>query len=210
MKRTAVSIIALLAAVFSVNAAQISEQAKAVLTKIEKANESVTSVTSPLTEVKTMPNGRQFTTEGNFYYSSPDLLSIRYTNPAGDYLVINTTEVAQKKKNGKSFKLSIKKNETMQALSNTLLWCVSGKLLKFAETNNAAVATSEAGGVIKVVFTAEVKGDKGFKKIELSYDKATLKLKSMAMTEKSNIVTTYSMNNPQYGAAIDPSVFVIK
>lgn len=210
MKKTAVSLIAFLVAVLSVSAAQISEQAKAVLAKIEKANESVNTVSSPLTEVKTMPNGRQFVTEGNFYYSSPDMLAIRYKNPEGDYLVINTEEIAQKKKSGKSFKMSIKKNETMQALSSTLLWCVSGKILKLAETNNAAVATSEAGGMIQVVLTAEVKGERGFKKIELSYDKATLKLKSMAMTDKNNIVTKYTMDKPVYNSSIDASVFVVK
>ena len=210
MKKTAVSLIAFLVAVLSVSAAQISEQAKAVLAKIEKANESVNTVSSPLTEVKTMPNGRQFVTEGNFYYSSPDMLAIRYKKPEGDYLVINTEEIAQKKKSGKSFKMSIKKNETMQALSSTLLWCVSGKILKLAETNNAAVATSEAGGMIQVVLTAEVKGERGFKKIELSYDKATLKLKSMAMTDKNNIDTKYTMDKPVYNSSIDASVFVIK
>lgn len=202
--------IALLAAVLTMNAAQISEQAKAVLTRIEKANVAVNTVSSPLTEVKTMPNGRQFVSEGNFYYSSPDMLAIRYTAPAGDYLVINTEEIAQKKKNGKTFKMSIKKNETMQMLSSTLLWCVSSKLLQLAETNDAAVTTSEAGGAIHVVLTAEVKGDKGFKKIELSYDKTTMRLKSMAMTDKSNIVTKYTMTKPEYNGAIDASVFVVK
>lgn len=210
MKRTAVSLIVLLAAVLTMNAAQISEQTKAVLARIEKANATVNTVSSPLTEVKTMPNGRQFVSEGNFYYSSPDMLAIRYTAPAGDYLVINTEEIAQKKKNGKTFKLSIKKNETMQMLSSTLLWCVSGKLLQLAETNDAAVTTSEVGGMIHVVLTAEVKGDKGFRKIELSYDRATMKLKSMAMTDKSNIVTKYTMNKPEYDGVIDASVFVVK
>lgn len=202
--------IVLLAAVLTMNAAQISEQTKAVLARIEKANATVNTVSSPLTEVKTMPNGRQFVSEGNFYYSSPDMLAIRYTAPAGDYLVINTEEIAQKKKNGKTFKLSIKKNETMQMLSSTLLWCVSGKLLQLAETNDAAVTTSEVGGMIHVVLTAEVKGDKGFRKIELSYDRATMKLKSMAMTDKSNIVTKYTMNKPEYDGVIDASVFVVK
>ena len=210
MKKTALTLIAFIAAVLSVNAAEISEQTKAVLLNIEKANESVKSISSPVKEIKTMPNGRQFTFEGNFYHSSPDKLAIIYTSPAGDYLVINTEEVAQKKKSGKSFKLSIKKNETMQMLSSTLLCCVSGKLLKLAQTTNAAVKTSEANGMITVVLTAEVKGDKGFKKIELDFDKATMRIRSMAMTDKNNVVTKYTMDKPEYGSAIDASVFVIK
>ena len=210
MKKTALTLIAFIAAVLSVNAAEISEQTKAVLLNIEKANESVMSISSPVKEVKTMPNGRQFTFEGNFYYSSPDKLAIIYTSPAGDYLVINTEEVAQKKKSGKSFKLSIKKNETMQMLSSTLLCCVSGKLLKLAQTTNAAVKTSEANGMITVVLTAEVKGDKGFKKIELDFDKATMRIRSMAMTDKNNVVTKYVLDKPQYNAQVDPSVFIVK
>jgi outer membrane lipoprotein-sorting protein len=209
MKNIAVSLIALLAAVFSVNAAEVSEQAKAVLVEIEKANDSVNTLSSPLTEIKTMPNGRQFVSTGDFYFSSPDLLAIRYTSPAGDYLVVNAEEIAQKKKNGKSFKFSLEKNETMKTLSSTLLWCVSGKLLKLAEANKADVNVSESGDVLQVVLTAEVKTERGFKKIELSYDKTTMRLKSMAMTDKNNVVTKYTMDKPQYGVAIDSSVFQI-
>lgn len=210
MKKTALTLIAFLAAVLCANAAEISEQTKAVLQNIEKANESVKTITSPLKEIKTMPNGRQFSFEGNFYYSSPDMLAILYTTPANDYLVINTEEIAQKKKSGKSFKFSIKKNETMQMLSSTLLCCVSGKILKLAQASNAAVTTSEAGGMIHVVLTAEVKGDKGFKRIELDFDKATKRIRSMAMTDKNNVVTKYTVDAPQYNAEVDPSVFLIK
>lgn len=210
MKKIAVSLIAFLAIALSVNAAEISEKTKAVLSNIEKANETVTTITSPVTEIKTMPNGRQFVANGDFSFSSPNLLAIRYTNPAGDYMVVNAEEIAQKKKNGKSFNMSLKKNERMQLLSSTLLWCISGKLLDLAEAHNAAVTSSEANGVISLTFTADVKAAKDFKKIELEYDKATMRLKTMAMTDKNNVVTKYTMDKPQYGGAVDASVFVVK
>lgn len=210
MKKIAFSIIALLAVVFSVNAAVIPEKTKAVLTKIEKANESLATISSPLTETRTLPNGKAFVSKGNFYFSSPNLLAIHYTNPEGDYLVINSEVVAQKKKQGKSFNLSLKKNETVRELSNTLLWCITGKLVKLAEANNATVTTSEANGQINVVFTAEVKNGRDFKKIELNYDKATMRIKSMAMTDKGNVVTKYTIDKPQYGATIPASTFQVK
>lgn len=210
MKKLAVSLIAFIAVALSVSAAEISGQTKAILTKIENANKSVNTISSPVTETKTMPNGKQFVSNGNFYFSSPNMLAIRYTKPEGDYLIINTTEIAQKKKGGKSFKFSLKKNETMQTLSSTLLWCISGQILKLAETNNAAVKSSEAGGMIHVVLTAEVKGARGFKKIELSYDKATMRTKSMAMTDKNNIVTKYTLDKPQYNSPVAASIFEIK
>jgi hypothetical protein len=46
--------------------------------------------------------------------------------------------------------------------------------------------------------------------IELTYDKATMRIKTMALTDKNNIVTKYTMDKPQYGSAIDASVFEIK
>ena len=210
MKKIAILISAFLAFAVSVNAAEISEKTKAALAKIEKANESLTTISSPVTETRTLPNGKQFVSNGNFYFSYPNLLAIRYTKPEGDYLVINTEEVAQKKKQGKTFKFSLKKNETMQALSSTLLWCISGKLISLAEANNAAVSVSEANGRINVVFTAEVKNGRDFKKIELSYDKATMRIKSMALTDKGNIVTKYTMDQPEFGAALDASLFATK
>ena len=210
MKKLAVLISVILAAALSVNAAEIPAKTKAVLAEIEKANSSLTTITSPVTETRTMPNGKSFVSSGDFYYTSPNLLAIRYITPAGDYLVVNTEDVAQKKKQGRTFKLSIKKNQTMQHLSNTLLWCVSGKLISLAEANDASVAVSEANGMINVVFTPGGKTSKEFKKIELSYDKATKRIKTMAMTDKGNIVTKYTMDSPQYGALIPASVYVVK
>ena len=210
MKKLAVLISVILAAALSVNAAEIPAKTKAVLAEIEKANSSLTTITSPVTETRTMPNGKSFVSSGDFYYTSPNLLAIRYITPAGDYLVINTEDVAQKKKQGKTFKLSIKKNQTMQHLSNTVLWCISGKLISLAEANDASVAVSEANGMINVVFTPGGKTSKEFKKIELSYDKATKRIKTMAMTDKGNIVTKYTMDSPQYGAQIPASVYVVK
>lgn len=209
MKRIVFSILAFCAVAFSLNA-QMTAQTKAVLASIEKANESLKTITSPVTETRTLPNGKAFISKGNFHFASPDRLAILYTNPQGEYLVINTEEIAQKKKQGKTFKLSLKKNETMKELSSTLLWCISGKLLRLAEANNASVKVSEANGVINVVFTAEVRTGRDFKKIELKYEKATLRLKSMAMTDKNNVVTKYTMDKPQYGTSIPASVFIVK
>lgn len=209
MKKIAFSIIAFFVVALSLNAAQMSEQTKAVLSTIEKANESLTTISSPVTETRTLPNGKKFVSQGNFYFSNPNLLAIRYTNPAGDYLIINAEEVAQKKP-GKTFKFSIKKNETMQMLSSTLLWCISGKLIRLAEKNNAAVTVSEAGGLINVVFKAEGQNSREFKKIELAFDKATKRIKTMAMTDKNNVVTKYTMDKPQYGTNIDSSIFATK
>lgn len=210
MRKIAVSLIAFLTVALSVNSAEIPETAKTVLAKIEKANESLSTIVSPVTETRTLPNGKKFVSNGNFYFSSPDLLAIHYTNPAGDYLISNATEIAQKRKQGKNFRFSLKKNETMQALSSTLLWCISGKLIKLAEAHNASVTTSEADGFINVVFTAEVRNGRDFKKIELCYDKATMRIKSMALTDKQNIVTKYTMDKPQYSTEIDAALFQIK
>lgn len=110
MRKIAVSLIAFLTVALSVNSAEIPETAKAVLAKIEKANESLSTIVSPVTETRTLPNGKKFVSNGNFYFSSPDLLAIHYTNPAGDYLISNATEIAQKRKQGKNFRFSLKKN----------------------------------------------------------------------------------------------------
>jgi len=96
MKKIAV-IIALLSVALSVNAAEIPETTKAVLAKIEKANESLSTISSPVTETRMMPNGKEFVSTGNFYFSSPNLLAIRYIDPAGDYLVINTTKLPRRR-----------------------------------------------------------------------------------------------------------------
>lgn len=209
MKKTAVLILSFLAAVFSVNAAEISEQSKAILQKIEKANESLTTITSQITETRTLQNGKQFVSHGIFYFSRPNRLAIRYAEPEGDYLVINAVEVSQKKKHGRSFSVSLKRNESVRALSSTLLLGISGKLISLAEENNAAVTTTESNGIINVVFKTHGKNAKDFKQIDLSYDKSTMQIKSLTLTDKNNVVTTYIMKQAEYGVEIDPTVFEI-
>lgn len=210
MKKFAVLLIASLVAAFSVNAAEMSDQTKAVLSVIEKSNASMTTIASPVTETRTLPNGKSFVSEGNFYFTYPNLLAIRYTNPQGDYLVVNATEIAQKKKQGKTFRFALAKNQTMQSLSNTLLWCISGKLISLAEANNASVTYSESNGVITVVFKAAGQSGRDFKMIELCYDKSNMRIKSMSLTDKNNIVTKYTLNKPQFGTNIDASIYAIK
>jgi outer membrane lipoprotein-sorting protein len=210
MKKTAVLILSLLTVVFSVNAAEISEQSKAILQQIEKANESLTTITSQITETRKLQNGKQFISNGVFYFSHPNLLAIYYTEPQGDYLVINTEEIAQEKEHGRSFNVSLKRNESVRTLSTTLLWGISGKLISLAEANDAIVTTTESNGMINVVFVAQGKKAKDFKQIELNYDKASMQIKSLTLIDKNKVVTTYTMKDAQYGVSIDPSVFVIK
>ena len=98
----------------------------------------------------------------------------------------------------------------MQSLSNTLLWCISGKLISLAEANNASVTYSESNGVITVVFKAAGQSGRDFKMIELCYDKSNMRIKSMSLTDKNNIVTKYTLNKPQFGTNIDASIYAIK
>ncbi len=209
MKKIAFALVAFLTAALSTGAAEISEQTKSVLTSIEKANESITTISSAVTEIRTMPNGKQFVSKGVFNFSAPNLLSIHYSDPEGDYLVINAEQVAQKKKHGRSFKVSLKRNETVRALSSTLLLGLRGKLISLAEENEATVTVSEAGGVLNVIFKAEIKKGRDYKQIELSYDKATMQIQSMSLTDKNNVVTKYTLEKSQYGIEIDPALFEI-
>lgn len=208
MKRIAV-LLASLAVVFSVNAAEIPENTKAVLAEIEKVNEAITTIVSPVTETRTLPNGKQFISNGTFYFSHPNLLAIRYTEPEGDYLVINAEEIAQEKEHGRSFNVSLKRNESVRTLSTTLLWGISGKLINLAEANDAIVTTTESNGMINIVFQAQGKKAKDFKQIELSYDKATMQIRSLTLLDKNKVVTTYTMTDAKYGVEIDPAIFEI-
>lgn len=209
MRKIFITLLSFFALAFTMHAAEISEKTRAVLTKIEEANKTVKTISSDLNQTKTMVNGRQFKSTGNFYYASPDELAIIYTDKLGDYLIVNTTQLAQKK-GKKEQKFSIAKNDVIKNLSSTLLCCISGRIVELAEANDATVTTTETGGKIKVTLTPGKRTTKGFEKIELYYDKTSMYISSMVMQENNGAVTEYVMVNPKFNQSLDQTVFEIK
>lgn len=123
-----------------------------------------------------------------------DNLSMIYTQPAGDYLLISPTEFSMQIK-GKVRKHNIKPGSPMLVLKNTLTLCMDGDVEAVASENGATLSYANNGNH-QFTLTKELKkGEKGYSKIVLEYNPKTYMLTSMTMVEANGNYTVYNLTN---------------
>lgn len=181
----------------------------AVLDQIEKANANVKTLTSPFTQAKTSAStGAVKHSAGTLYYTAPDKVAQHYTQPATDLFVINGDKLYMVR-NGKKMLFDTSKNAPMRALSNTLIYCIQGRVRTLADENEADITvTSDAKHHI-VTLTSKKRVPRGYKKIVLHYAKANGTLHTMQMDEINGNSTLYTMTGYKIGVAIDAKQFDI-
>lgn len=180
----------------------------AALDKIESANAAYSSQTCSFTQQKTTVTGAKNDANGTLYYVSPDKLSQHYVQPATDLLVINGANFYMAR-NDKKMLFDTSKNQMMRNLSNTLLYCIQGKIRQLATENDANVDVSESADNYIVTLTARKKAARGYKTIVLHYAKKTCLLTTMRMDEMNGASTLYQLTDTQVNSTIDASKFII-
>ncbi len=182
---------------------------QAVLDQIEKANASVKTLVTPFTQVKTVvATGAKKNSAGTLYYRANNCMAQHYTQPSGECFVINANKIYMVR-NGKKMHFDASKNAPMRALSNTLLYCIQGKIRTLSAENNAEISVSSDAKHNIVTLTAKKKVARGYKKIVLRYNKVDGRLHSMQMDEFTGNSTLYTMTDYKLNGTIDASVFAI-
>lgn len=145
--------------------------------------------------------------EGTLYYQN-DCMSMWYTQPAGDFLVINPNEFVMQSK-GKQRKHNIKAGSPMLTLKNTLVMCMQGNIEGVATENGASLSYSNNGGHTFTLSKELKKGERGYAKIVLVYDAKSNVLTSMTLTEANGNYTVYTLQNADTQKTIDATVFKV-
>ena len=171
-------------------------RADGVLDKIASSNTRISTLQAHFDQSRFLKaTGKTIPMEGIFYYASPDRMSMSYSKPANELLVIDK---------------NTSKNKIMGSLSDCLLGCVRGKVGDVAKANNASVSTSESGGNYVVTLTAKEKSVRGYSKIVLTYRKVDCVLVKMVMEEFTGVTNTYEMSDIVKDKPLGDSVFSTK
>lgn len=182
---------------------------QAILTQIEKANATITSIEGKFAQTKTIAaNGKEMKSEGTIYISGTDQMAMHYDAPSTDLLIINGERfymIRGKKKNN----FNTEKNKAMRNLKNTLLYCIHGKPALLAEENEADIDVQKDANGYVVTLTSEKKTPRGYEKILLNYDTKSLLLNRMEMIEWGGNSTTYEINDIRTNGSIDAQVYQI-
>ena len=142
------------------------------------------------TEAMTIQSsGKVVRSEGAISFKAPDQLTMTYTDPAGDYLVISGPMLRSNTR-GQQISVNIEKNARFRALCNTLLNCISGQYEQAAADNNADLTVSEKNGIKTVTMTARKAAVRGYSKIVMDYNAKGLPVR-MVLEEFGGITTEY-------------------
>lgn len=133
-------------------------------------------------------SGKTFHSEGVISFKGPDQLTMTYTDPKGEYLVISGP-MLRSNTQGKQLSIDTDKNPRFKVLRNTLINCITGAYEQAAADNDAELLVSEKSGVKTVSMTARKAAVRGYSKIVLEYVK-NLPVR-MVLEEFGGISTEY-------------------
>ncbi len=143
------------------------------------------------TQTKTIQvSGKTIKSEGSITYTAPDQLAMLYTNPAGDFFIIDGPFIRMDMR-GVQAEVNSDNNASIKAQRNAILYSISGRYEEIAKEMDAdcKVTNTKTGGKhveIKVRKTMP----KGYSGLILDYKKGG-QISKMVLEEFGGISTEY-------------------
>ncbi len=146
------------------------------------------------TQVKLMKvSGKTTDKAGHITFDGNDQLTMTYTQPEGEYFIIEGNMV-KINMDGKKAELDAEKVKMVGLQRATLLNCLSGNWEQAAEDNNADLTITEEGGLKTVSIVAKGKVPRGgYNSVELTYRLSDGMITKMVLVEAIGIQNTYEM-----------------
>ena len=146
------------------------------------------------TQVKLMKvSGKTTDKAGHITFDGNDQLTMTYTQPEGEYFIIEGNMV-KINMDGKKAELDSEKVKMVQLQRSTLLNCLSGNWEQAAEDNNADLTVTEKNGLKTVSIVARGKVPRGgYNSVELTYRLSDGMMTKMVLVEAIGIQNTYEI-----------------
>lgn len=146
------------------------------------------------TQTKVMKiSGKTTNKVGHLIFDGNDQLSMIYSEPKGEYFIIEGNMV-KINLDGKKADLDAEKVKMVQLQRATLLNCLAGNWEKAAEDNNADLTITEKGGFKTVSIVAKGKVPRGgYTSVELTYRLSDGMMTKMILEEAIGIINTYEI-----------------
>lgn len=132
--------------------------------------------------------------EGELYYSATDRMSMHYSNPQTDLLVINSDQfymASGKRKNH----FNLTQNATMRSLAHLLLNSMHGDIEAIATETSAQIEYTSDAQYHIFTLTKTKREVKGYRQVVLKYAKTDLLLHYMLLEEHSGNYNTYTLTD---------------
>ena len=146
------------------------------------------------TQTKVMKlSGKTTNKVGHIVFDGKDQLRMIYSEPQGDYFIIEGNQV-KINMDGKKADLDANKVKMVRLQRATLLNCLSGNWEQAAIDNNAETTVTEDKGLRTISINAKGKVPKGgYKSVELTYRLSDGRMVKMVLEEAIGIINTYEI-----------------
>lgn len=146
------------------------------------------------TQTKVMKlSGKTTNKVGHIVFDGKDQLQMIYSEPQGDYFIIEGDKV-KINMDGKKADLDANKVKMVKLQRATLLNCLSGNWEQAAIDNNAETTITESKGLKTISINAKGKVPKGgYKSVELTYRLSDGGMVKMVLEEAIGIINTYEI-----------------
>ena len=154
-----------------------------------------TNVETDFTQTKVLKvSGKTTEKAGHIVFDGNDHLTMTYTQPEGEYFIIEGNMV-KINLDGKKADLDANKVKMVGLQRSTLLNCLNGNWEQAATDNNAELIVTEEKGLKNISIVAKGKVPKGgYKSVELTYRVSDNTLVKMVLEEAIGIINTYEIH----------------
>ena len=140
-------------------------------------------------------SGKTTTMHGHINFDGHDQLSMMYSDPEGDFFIIDgsTVKINLLKKKAE---INAEKVKAVQLQRSTLLNCLSGAWEQAAVDNNAETTVTETDGYRNILIKTKGKAPRGgYSSVDLTYRISDGLMVKMILEEAGGVVNTYEIQN---------------
>lgn len=147
--------------------------------------------------------------EGELYYSATDRMSMHYSNPQTDLLVINGDQFYMASGKRKNL-FNLTQNATMRSLAHLLLNSMHGDVEAIATETGAQIEYTSDAQYHIFTLTKTKREVKGYRRVVLKYAKTDLLLHYMLLEEHSGNYNTYTLTSHTLQPSTPDKYFIPK
>ena len=145
------------------------------------------------TQVKVMKvSGKTTTKQGHIIFDGKDQLSMIYSEPEGEYFIIEGNMV-KINMDGNKTDVDATKVKMVAMQRSTLLNCLSGNWEQVATDHNAETTITEEDGFKTISINVKGKPKGGYKSVVLTYRLSDGMMTKMVMEEAVGSINTYEV-----------------
>lgn len=184
-------------------------QQQVALEKLLKLNASVTCFEGAFTRDSYVGATKTATRSMGVLYFKGTQMSMIYSDPKGEVLVLDGTNFTQAKPDGKVLTPNIEKNETFHNLHYTLLYSMAGKVAEVVKENQGKISNFKEDSKHYTFTITKPKKHGSISELVLVYDKKDGTLYSMKMIDRVGSYSLYTFSGTKkINGNIDASKFV--